>query len=570
MSGVSWRTLAALCVCALQVGCWGRCGRPANEGVKVIVPAMPTTLDNNRSDPTSWVNYPFLQATLVGLTTLGPDNRVCPGLARSWDERITPEGHWELTFHLREDVRWSDGHTPLIADDFVFGWRRAVVGREKGELDDVVGAREVIRLTDTGASPEQGPQAREQLQRALEHFEVRALGPHTLRVVLEQPRSYFLSRLSEVYVLYPAPSTVLRGMTEEQIRDFYERPGDGHPLALGPFRVEAWDRAGERVRLARNPFTSFAPPSVPGKHVPEVVTLLKSEIGPALFERGRVGFVFVDSAAALRAAHWPDLHREDLLAIDYLAFNTQRAPLDRADVRRALAMALDRQALMAGLLPQARLARTFLPMDLPGAATPAEAETFPGYAPEEARRLLASVGGVHRPLRLVYKAGDSFLPEVAIAERIRAQLARFGVEVELDPRSDLTAELERLGPDGAPAADLHLKRIGADFAHPKTFFSVFERNGNNFTAWGQIAHGEPLERMEALLSQADRVPNPDDARELYTRAQRILVQEQAVIAPIYFPDRYFRVSPKLSGLGVDAFNFLSLKNLQISNAEGAP
>jgi ABC-type oligopeptide transport system substrate-binding subunit len=317
--------LLLLCACTFQ----------PEPGVKVVVPAMPTTLDWSHSDPTSWVNYPVMLATLRGLTTLRPDHTVGPGLATHWERATDAQGRERYTFHLRRDVRWSDGVTPLTAEDFVFAWRRALQGRERGEMADLLGAAEVLELQEKGASAPE-------LQKALAQVGVQAVDAHTLRVTLASARSYFLARLANVYLFFPAPAALLTGRDAEWVRDYFDRPRDVHPLALGPWRVERWDRAGERVRLVRNPHTAFPPPLGAGERQPEVVTLLKSEIGPALYERGRVGFVFVDSALALRGAPPKDLRREPLLSTYFLAFNTQAPGLEDAAVRRALSRALDR------------------------------------------------------------------------------------------------------------------------------------------------------------------------------------------------------------------------------------
>ncbi|MBX5481579.1 MAG: peptide ABC transporter substrate-binding protein [Myxococcaceae bacterium] len=513
---------------------------------------MPTTLDWNTSDPTSWVNYPVMLATMRGLTSLGPDNTIRPGLASSWTRERTPEGHEAYTFQLRRDVRWSDG-APLVAQDFVLGWRRAAVGKERGEVADVLGAEPVLAAIARGAP-------KEEVDALLEGLEVRALDAHTLRIVLTRPRSYFLARMANVYLFFPAPSAQLAGKSEEEIRAYFERPQDGHPVSLGPWRVEAWDRAGERIRLVRNPVSAFAPAPIDGFVPPERVTLLRSEIGPALFERNRVGFVFVDSAIALQQAPTADLQRRELLSTYFLGFNTERPPMDRAEVRRAIAQALDRDALLQGLLPAARPTRTLLPPDLPGAMSAEDERRLVTYDPEAARPVLRAVD---RPLRLVFKAGESFIPEVAIAERIRAQLAKVGVKVELDARYDFSAELARRGPDARRTFDLYLRRIGADYAHPKTFFTLFERNGNHQTGWETCDGGTSIRRFEALLAQGDAAADPETARRAYTAAQLLLLREEAVIVPLYHPDRYYRRQSGLRGVEVDPFNFISLGDLQV-------
>lgn len=514
---------------------------------------MPTTLDWSRSDPNSWANYPVALATMRGLTTVGPGNEIRPGLAASWDRQCCPDGREVYTFHLRPDVRWSDGVTPLSAHDFVVGWRRAVQGRERGDMLDLLGAERVLRLLDEGA-----PAAA--VRSAVESLGVEAIDPRTLRVTLAAPKNYFLSRIANVYLFFPAPSAVLAGRSEEEIAEYFDRPRGGHPMSLGPFRVDDWDRAGERVRLVRNAHSAFAPAPETGETAAEVLTLLKSEVGSALYDRGRVDFIFVDSPVALQEDRGADLHRQELLSTYFLAFNTERPPLDRAELRRALASAIDRAELLDRLLPSARPATGLLPPGLLGAVPPRAAARL---SPGTAREIVERQGGGARPLRLVYRAGESFIPEVAIAERIKAQLAAIGVRVELDPRYDFFAEIARVAADGHSAADMYLRRLGADYAHPKTFFTLFERGGNHHTGWERIDSGRAVERFEALMREGDALPDAALAAPLYARAESILLDEAAVIAPLYHPDRYYRARPRLVGLGVDAFNFLSLGEMRI-------
>ncbi|QDE81782.1 peptide ABC transporter substrate-binding protein [Myxococcus xanthus] len=533
----------------------GPCGFQPEPGVKVVVPAMPTTLDWSHSDPDSWANYPVMLATQRGLTQLGPDHAVEPGLAERWERVTDGQGRDVYTFHLRRDVRWSNG-APLVARDFVVGWRRALQGRERGEMADLEGASEALALQEQGA-----PEA--EVRAALERVGVEAMDAHTLRVTLARPRSYFLARVANVYLFYPAPSADLEGKSDEEVRDYFDRPRDGRPLALGPYRVERWDRAGERVRLVHNPASAFPAPMAEGETPVPVITLMKSEIGPALYERERVDFVFVDSAAALRIHRPDDLRREPLLSTYFLAFNTEKAPLDRPEVRRALSRALDREALLAGLLPAARPSHVLLPPELPGAATTEQAARLPHDAPEQARAELAGVAGLERPLRLVYRSGDGFVPEVAIAERVAAQFARVGVRVVLEARSDFSAEISRRSARGPRTYDLYLRRLGADYAHPNTFFTLFEREGNHQTGWETQSGGEPMARFERLLEAGDGAPDEASAHASYVQAQEVLVGEQAVIAPLYHPDRYYRARERLRGLDVDPFNFLALRALRL-------
>ena len=116
----------------------------------------------------------------------------------------------------------------------------------------------------------------------------------------------------------------------------------------------------------------------------------------------------------------------------------------------------------------------------------------------------------------------------------------------------------RRAPEGPRAYDLYLRRLGADYAHPNTFFTLFERSGNHQTGWETHEGGEPMARFEALLDEADAEADAATARALYAQAQAVLLaragRHRAALPPgPLLPD----ARPPCAALDVDPFNFLS-------------
>ena len=191
---------------------------------------------------------------------------------------------------------------------------------------------------------------------------------------------------------------------------------------------------------------------------------------------------------------------------------------------------------MAGLLPAARPTHVLLPPELPGAATAEEAARLPHFDPEQARAALRGVPGLDRPLRLVFRAGDSFVPEVAIAERITAQLAGWA-SGDAGCRAPTSRPRSPGARPRAPRAyDMYLRRLGADYAHPNTFFTLFERDGNHQTGWETPEGGEPMARFERLLEEADaRGRCRRGPGRCTPRPRPLLLDEQAVHRPAVPP-----------------------------------
>jgi len=542
-----------LFVAALVVltGC-SRCGGkkdqanacPPRDSVTIALPSLPNTLDWSQSHEQSAQNYPALLAMMRGLTTLDAENAVKPGLAASWEVSLTAEGKQVYVFHLAPGVVWSDGKSPLRAHDFVFAWRRALLGADGAELEDLDGAS----TWRTARTPE-----------AAEALGVKALDDQTLQVTLRGPRGYFLSRMANVYPYFPAPSFELEGKSEAEVQKYFNEPANGRPLVLGAFRVTAWDRVGQRLELEANPFYS----EKPATGAVAKLVLLQSELGSLMYEQCNVDFLFFDDPSQL-ARPPADLASAKLLSTYWLGFNTTKLPLK---LRTAIAHAIDRQALvggLSGLVPNPRIAKAFLPPEMPSALADADPRLaqLPSADAAKAKAELAEAGPLPKELTLLVRGTGSFLPETALAEGLRRQLKAVGLEVKIITTSNFSNDVKEA--DGTLRYDLFLKRTGADYAHPNTLLTPFQSGGNHYTDWQKLEGGAAIAKFEKLL--AEGAGEQDDAKraQLYFDAQQVLLGEQVAAVPLYFPNRYFRKRTWLEGLSVDPFNFLTFRAMRVN------
>lgn len=552
---MGWRASAVSMLVAVLGACRcapaarpGGCGPQSGE-VRVAIGVQPNTLDWSASSAASADNYPVLLAAMYGLTRLDDAHRVVPGLAERWEVVDADDGTQRFTFHLRPGLVWSDGETPVTAHDFVFGWRRALLGNEPAEFMDIVGAEEVL------AARGGGEDAADHMGRALEGFLVRALDKATLQVTLRSPRSYFLSRLANVYTFFPQPKRDLDGKSPDEIRRYFHSPDHGRPLVTGAFRIVAWDRLGRTVRMERNPFDPFPP----GPGAIQKVLLVEAPLSPILYERCQVDFLLMDDPSTL-ARPDAEVQKSALLSVFWLGMNATLLP---HDVRLAIAHAIDRTALVDGLLPTARLAETYLPPAMPGA--PARApDTYPKHDPALARAMVEKAGFQGRELTLLVRGARTFLPEKGIADAIRRQLAAVGLNVRVVETSNFTNDIR--DPGGRVRHALFLKRVGADYAHPQTLFTPFQADGINYTDFAAIDGGARVRAFQALLDAGARAADPAEAREVWARADEQLVAEDAVLVPLLYPERYYRRRLWVAGLGVDPFNFLTLRSVRVDGA----
>ncbi len=233
-----------------------------------------------------------------------------------------PDGHLEVTFRLRNDIRWEDG-APLRAEDFVTAWKWARQGWGSDDVQARAGDVVTLHVRDD----------------------------HTFTVVLRQG---LMTPLYATYVFGPYPSHRLAQAEDPQA--VLSSLGRAWP-ALGPYRVEEWQR-GKHIILAANP-TYFRR----GEGLPRVNTFVvrffrhPDDALVALLSGGcdvlAPGLIGPDAYPILETAR-----RQGILTLrvttgpawEHLDFNTWPTgnhPPFFADVRvrQAVALALDREAI---------------------------------------------------------------------------------------------------------------------------------------------------------------------------------------------------------------------------------
>jgi peptide/nickel transport system substrate-binding protein len=328
---------------------------------------------------------------------------VSPGLAASWSE----EGDTAVTFALRRDLRWHDG-VPVTAQDVAFTFERA----KAPESASLVGQ---AFLPDVARAE--------------------VLDSFTVRFVYGRPHAQAL----EDFWWAPAPRHLLENVPVRELRN---APFNREPVGNGPFRFVEW-RPGDRLVLEANPAYPAAlggPPlaqRVVVRTIPDPATLMAELLTgrihaaiPVLPEQtGRIA-----SAARLRLIAYPGR------TLYYIGWNHEKGPFGDARVRRALALAIDRQAIIAALLEgQGVVANGPIPPGSP--VYPHEVAPLE-HSLSQATDLLEEAGwrdrdgdGIReeakgRPLRFSLLASDDPLRR-AVVEVLQSQLRAAGAAAEI-------------------------------------------------------------------------------------------------------------------------------------------
>jgi oligopeptide transport system substrate-binding protein len=237
----------------------------------------------------------------------------------------------------------------------------------------------------------------------------------------------------------------------------------------------------------------------------------------------------------------------------YVNFNVTKPPLDNVRLRRALALAIDREAIVRAVYQGAASpALTFTAPDHSGYVPPAR--PAPDFA--AARVLLAEAGfpgGRGLPSFPMQVLNDDKQPKVA--EAIQAMWRReLGVRITIEPIEQKTVFQNQQ----TLTHTIGITGWLADYADPITFLDLFRTGGgNNWTGWGSKDY-------DRLLEAAADTADPRARFKILQQAEALLLDE-APIAPYAFVSRAYLIHPAVKNwlhapLGFHRFQLVELKN----------
>ncbi len=361
--------MAALLLLGLLAGCAGPGGfsAPVRRTLVVGVLSLPGSL--NPLYATGRTATDLESLIFSPLYRVGKGLEPRPVLAAS-PPRISPGGR-TYTVPLRTGVRWQDGQ-PLTAQDVVFTLQAMRAARNASPLEaDFRYVRSVSAVGDS------------------------------VRIRLTRPWAPFLlDALTDVPIL---PAHLLGHLSGQALAD---SPFGRHPVGTGPYRVVRWV-GGTRLELAANPRYFGRRPNIP-RVVFRAEGSARGEV--AALRAGAVDLIAGLAPQELSAVHAVPgvrVRAFSRAAYAYLGFPLGTgSPFDPVAVRRAFYHAIDRRAIVDGVLAgQGTVA------DSP--VSPAQAPFYapgraPGYDPARAAILLRAAGWRRGPGGIRYRKGKPF------------------------------------------------------------------------------------------------------------------------------------------------------------------
>ncbi|MCB1668515.1 MAG: peptide ABC transporter substrate-binding protein [Pseudomonadales bacterium] len=483
----------------------------------------------------------IITALLEGLVLKNPETlEPIPGVAERW--RISDDGKI-YTFFLRDNARWSNGD-PVTAEDFAWSWWRALQPKLGNQYA-------YMYFPIKNAEP--------YLKQEITDFNqvgIKVLDKLTLQVELNHPTPYFLQLLDH-YSMFPVHRATLEKFGNPAQRgSLWTRPGNY--VGNGPFQLKDW-KINKLVSVERNPYYWDANSVQLNQihfHPTENITTEER-----MFRAGQLhhtASIPIDKVAVYQKEKPHLLHAKPYLGNYYYRFNTKQPHLRDKRVRRALAMAIDREQIVAHVTKGSELpADTFTPPDTLGYSAK------PGFEfnPEKARRLMADAGypdGKGFPAtELLYNTSEGHRKiAVAIQQMWNKYL---GINITLN-NQDWKVYL-----DSVENGDYTIARAGwiGDYVDPNTFLDMWVTGGgNNLTGWSNPRYDE------LILKLAPRAKTRDERYRLMQEAEALLLDDMPII-PLYIYTSKSLVHPSVKGLSANILDYTLYKNLWLdANAAG--
>lgn len=432
--------------------------------------------------------------------------KIVPGLAKSWEQLDDRT----ILFHLNEGVLFHNGEK-FTAEDVKFTLERAKKLPKVAHLYTLIDNIEVV-------------------------------DENTIKIHTSEPFAPLLAHLS-----HKTASIISK--------KYYEEKGDDgfyNPVGTGPYKYKDW-KVGDRITLEANNNYFGHKPSI--KYI--VIRAIPEENSSVIgLETGEIDMTADLSAESRRLV----LNNSELLykensgiSVNYVGLNTAKGILKDKDVRRAIAMGINRDAIIKSiLLDSVEKANSFI---APGTFgyTP-EAKTLE-YNPEEAKKIIKEKGLVGSKLTI----GVSNSPiRMQMSEIIQAQLKEIGLDVtveSLEWGAFLTAtgrgDLDMFSLAWGPST------YDGDYGYYPNFHSSQLGSAGNRS---QYVNSE----MDKLLDAAKKEIDVEKRKELYKQVANIIYTDVPVI-PMYYANNTVASTKYVEGMKPTSYILFNELKFKVSD-----
>lgn len=446
------------------------------------------------------------------------------GLAESWD--VSEDGK-TYTFHLRDAV-FSNGD-PIRAQDFEYTWKKVLAPETASEYAYMLYTIEGAEAYNIGEG-------------SVDDVAIHAVDDKTLEVTLVNPIDYFISTL-----VIPEFSVIPEGYVEECGDAFFTDVE--HMVFSGPFVITEWTPT-QRIVVEKNPNYWDAENVKLDTIIFEMATETNTIVN--MYNTDQIDVMKVQADFLDTYRNEPGFISVTEPVTEYVKFNCKNEFFANANIRKAFSMALDRVTYMNDVMRTGSTpAYGFVPPSVKGS----NGQDFRtnngdlytdignGATVEEANALLdqglAEIGktreDLNQGLSLVIGEGDDNLKTAQVFQQYWKN--NLGVDVEIKSLQYALRQAEYQG----GMYTIGKEGWGADYNDAMSFLELFITD----SPYNDVYYSNP--EYDALLAEANTLTG-DERLAKMEEAEKILIQEDGVIAPTFFQTRSWVAKSDVRGI----------------------
>lgn len=489
------------------------CSAPQKQksgALRISLEEAPQSLDPRLAR--SLNNQNVLRMVFDGLTRMGKDEKPEASVA----SRITcSEDGKRYTFHLRETF-WTN-RDPVVAEDFVYAWKKVLDPQFPSDL-----AAQFYGIRNAKAAKEGTV--------SLDAVGICAPDEKTVEVELERPIPYFLD-----LVATPPFFPVNRRIDQANPRWANDLSSF---VSNGPFRLKEI-KEHDRICVEKNESYWDAA----AVHLSRIeMCMIQGEAALSLFEKEELDWagspfsrIPMEAIPSLRKQGL--LKSKDILGTYFIRLNTSYFPLQDAQVRKALALAIDRQQIVEHVTQGDQLPAT-------GLVPPSFGLHTTPYFPDGAQSL--SLNMFTDALSRLHLEKNT-LPEMTLMypANNRSHLVAQAVQQQWAQALGVHIKLESIEPkiyyDRLSRSDYQLASGDwiADFNDPINFLDVFryKKGCSNATQWENGQYTQ-------LLCASEMASDPKERVMLLQQSEQVLMEEMPIV-PIFYHAMLYLQNPHL-------------------------
>lgn len=507
------------------------------DDIIVSVGGMPSSLDPAFAKGINTAIY--INHLFETLTQRDEKGNIIPALAKSWK---VMSNNTVYIFYLRENAKWSDGKI-LTANDFVYTLRRLIDPKVASPFSlgfDIIKNAHYIM---NGKKP-------------LEELGVYALDDYTLKIELDIPLPYFEEAMA---------SDIASPVREDIINTYgeYSSLNKDNYIGNGPYIISEYQ---EVVKIIMEKNTNYWDKD--NVKAQKIIFEFLEDVNTA------VAAIYSDNI--LFYPDVPENERDSLISqgigrevdttsIIYYMVNLKRKPFDNSLVRKALALGIDRNYIVSNVLGGGRLAANgFVPINVKNGTNNFRDNAKQYFSLDESNYQ----ENIENAKKLLYQAGYEDMKKFPIIELITTtnpsslfvaeaiqNMYRNNLNINLKLRYEEPSTYLQSIKDG----NFQIIKAGTSVAYNQAvgYLRLFQIDGlGNDGSYNNTVYDE---LVDIAMTNSDENIRINAAYE----AERILIEEDMAIIPIYYDKSTVMQSKKLHNVKYDIFSIYDFRNAYI-------